>query len=46
MKLIPDNVVVGGGGNGSGGTGSLLDNFLGLSLIEKLSGRPLTTKPL
>lgn len=42
MKLIPDNVVVTGGEKGSSGTGSMLDNFLGLSIIEHLSGRPIS----
>lgn len=40
MKLIPDNVVIGGGG--SNGTGGMLDNFLGLSLIEQLTGRKIS----
>jgi len=42
MKLIPDNVVIGGnGGNGSGGTGDMLSSFMGLSIIEMLTGRKI-----
>jgi uncharacterized membrane protein YqiK len=36
LKFIPENLVLGGGG---GDSGSLMNNFLGISLLEKISGR-------
>lgn len=41
LKLIPDNLIIGGGGEN--GQHNLLDNFMGLSLIEKLTGKALNT---
>jgi uncharacterized membrane protein YqiK len=38
MKLIPENLVIGGSG-GSGGEGGLMNGFFGVSLLEKLTGR-------
>jgi uncharacterized membrane protein YqiK len=38
IKLIPDVLIAGGGQNG----GSNLENLLGLSLIEKLTGKDMT----
>lgn len=38
VKLIPENIIVGGGENG----GNLIESFLGLSMIEKLTGQPFT----
>jgi regulator of protease activity HflC (stomatin/prohibitin superfamily) len=38
IKLIPENIIISGGGNGDNG-GSLVENFLGLSMIEKLTGK-------
>ena len=35
LKLIPDNLILGGGGGNEGGTG-YLNNFMGISLLEKL----------
>jgi len=37
LKLIPDNIIVGGSGEGGG---SLIENFLGISMIEKLTNKP------
>lgn len=45
MNLIPQNLVITGGANGSTGTGSMLENYLGLSIIEKLTGKSLVTVP-
>lgn len=36
MKLIPENLVVGAGGNDGG---NLMNGFFGISLLEKLSGK-------
>lgn len=36
LKLVPDSIVVGGGE----GSGSMIENFLGISLIEKMTGKP------
>ena len=36
LKLIPDNLIMGGGGNGGG---SNLENFIGINLLEKLTGK-------
>lgn len=36
IKLIPDNLVISGGA--TGGNGGLLDSYLGLGLMEKISG--------
>jgi uncharacterized membrane protein YqiK len=38
VKLIPDNLVIGGGGGN--GSGDLIGSFLGLRLLEQLSGKP------
>ncbi len=38
LKLIPENLVIGGGG-GAGDTNGLMNGFFGISLLEKLSGR-------
>lgn len=35
LKLIPDNIIVGGEGGGS-----VIENFLGISMLEKLTGKP------
>ncbi len=35
VKLIPENIIVGGGEGGGG----LIENFLGISMIEKLTGK-------
>lgn len=43
IKLIPDNLVI-GGGNGTQGNG-LMDGFFGIGLLEKLTGRSFTSKP-
>lgn len=40
MKLIPDVLITGGGGQGSGN----LENMLGLMLIEKMSGKKFEVK--
>lgn len=40
LKLIPDNIIMGGGSEGS----STIENFLGISMIEKLTGKPFATK--
>ncbi len=37
IKLIPDNIIVGGEGGGG-----VVENFLGISMIEKLTGRKFT----
>lgn len=42
MKLIPENLVI-GGGNGSNGN-SMMDGFFGISLLEKMTGREFTAK--
>ncbi|CAK0744582.1 PHB domain-containing protein [Gammaproteobacteria bacterium] len=39
IKLIPENLVIGGGGGGTDG-GGILQGFFGVSLLEKLTGRP------
>jgi uncharacterized membrane protein YqiK len=40
LKFIPENLVLGGGG---GDSGNLINNFLGISLLEKISGRPFSS---
>jgi hypothetical protein len=40
LKLIPENLVI--GGSGSGDTNSLMNGFFGVSLLEKLTGRSFT----
>jgi hypothetical protein len=40
LKLIPENLVVGGGGGSDGN--SLMNGLFGISLIEKLTGRAFT----
>ena len=47
LKLIPDNLIIGGGGGGAGAggdAGGLMNGFFGISLIEKLTGRSFTVK--
>lgn len=39
IKLIPENIIVGGGEGGN-----LVENFLGISMIEKLTGRHFNIK--
>ena len=41
IKLIPDNIIMGGG---SGDGGSMIENFLGISMIEKLTGKDFNKK--
>lgn len=36
LKLVPDNIIVGGGE----GSGSMIENFIGISLVEKMTGKP------
>lgn len=43
LKLIPENLVIGGGGPG-GDSGGLINGFFGISLIEKLTGRSFTVR--
>ena len=38
LKLIPENIIVGGGEGG----GSLVQSFLGIKMIEELTGKPFT----
>ncbi len=38
LKLIPDNLILGGGGSGSDGAG-LMNGLFGIALLEKLTGR-------
>lgn len=38
LKLIPDNIIVGGGEGG----GSTVESFLGIAMLEKLTGKPFT----
>lgn len=40
IKLIPENIII-GGENG----GSTVENFLGISMIEKLTGKEFNSKP-
>lgn len=40
IKLIPENIII-GGENG----GSIVENFLGISMIEKLTGKEFNSKP-
>ncbi|MDR0861087.1 MAG: hypothetical protein LBO09_09300 [Candidatus Peribacteria bacterium] len=42
-QLIPQNIIVGGGSESGG---SLVENFLGVSMIEKLTGKPFNPKEL
>ena len=42
LKLIPENLVVGGGGGSDGN--SLMNGLFGISLIEKLTGRAITVR--
>ena len=39
LKLIPENLVIGGGGGGTGDGAGLMNGFFGISLLEKLTGR-------
>ncbi len=41
IKLIPDNIIM-GGGEGSG----MVENFLGISMIEKLTGKSFNKKAI
>ena len=36
LKIIPDNILIGGGSDG----GSMISQFLGIEMIEKLTGKP------
>jgi len=38
LKLIPDNLILGGGGSGEGGN-TLVNGLFGIALLEKLTGR-------
>ncbi len=38
IKLIPDNIIMGGGAEG----GSLLNSFLGIAALEKVTGQKFT----
>jgi uncharacterized membrane protein YqiK len=40
IKLIPENLVIGGGKDDGGG---IIGSFLGVSLLEKLTGKPFTS---
>lgn len=42
MNLVPNNVIIGGESSDGGGLG-LMDKYLGLSLIEKLSGQSISS---
>lgn len=39
LKFIPDNLVIGGGGEGNG----MVNGLFGIALLEKLTGRAFTT---
>ena len=41
LKLIPENLVIGGG---SGEKGGLVESFFGISLLEKLTGKKFSVK--
>ena len=41
MKLMPENIIIGGGQNGS----SSVENFLAISMVEKLTGKPFNELP-
>ena len=41
LKLIPDNLVIGGGGDGN----SMVNGLFGIALLEKLTGRAFTSGP-
>jgi len=43
IKLIPDNIIMGGG---NGDSGSMIENFLGISMIEKLTGKDFNKKAI
>lgn len=36
LKIIPENILIGGGADG----GSIINQFLGIEMIEKLTGKP------
>ena len=40
LKLIPENLVMGGGGDGG-----MMNGFFGISLLEKMTGRTFSAKP-
>jgi hypothetical protein len=42
LKFIPDNLVIGGGGNDRDGN-SMVNGLFGIALLEKLTGRAFTT---
>jgi len=39
LKLIPENLVIGGGSE----KGGVMDGFFGVALLEKLTGKPFAT---
>ena len=43
IKLIPDNIIMSGGGNDGG---SMIENFLGISMIEKITGKDFNKKAI
>lgn len=45
LKLIPENLVIGGAGNGQAGGNDLANSLFGVALIEKLTGRNFSEKP-
>lgn len=44
LKVIPDNLVIGGGSGD--GSSSYLEGFFGVSLLERLTGKSFTTNPV
>ncbi|MEZ4114287.1 MAG: hypothetical protein R3B65_02490 [Candidatus Paceibacterota bacterium] len=44
MNLVPNNIIIGGGSSDGEGLG-LLNKYLGVSLIEKLSGKSISSDP-
>jgi uncharacterized membrane protein YqiK len=44
LKLIPENLVIGGAGSNDGS--GLMNGFFGISLLEKLSGRKFVTSEI
>ena len=44
LKLIPENLVIGGGGGGTGDGAGLMNGFFGISLLEKLTGRSFAVR--
>lgn len=39
LKIIPENILIGGGSEGG-----LINQFLGIEMIEKLTGKPFNKK--